>query len=138
MSDPAAKRSIVTTIVALVLAALYVAASWYLLQRFALDKPLPELSWQRALIIFSGITSVGFAAIGVLLGTTVQQVNIAAAREQASAAKAEADKKTKAIKGAITKLTGPPATQPADLGGGPMTEATRVAEAHRALLDGLS
>ena len=129
MSGSTSRQPIVTTIVALALAALYVAACWFLLRRFALDQRLPELQWQRALMIFSGISSVGFAAIGVLLGTTVQQMNV-------SAAKADANKKAIAIKGAIAELAGTPGAKPDDIGGG--TADTRAAAARRILLESLT
>ena len=133
MAASSEKRSLLTTLVALALTGLYIFACWFLVNRFALENPLPDAQWQRALVIFSGISSVGFAAIGVLLGTTVQQVNVSAAREQAANAKAEAEKKTGAIKNALATLhnTG----KPDDVGGG---APERISTAHRILLDGLA
>lgn len=44
-------------------------------------------NWERALVIFNGVASIGFAAAGVLLGTTVQQANVSNARRDAAEAK---------------------------------------------------
>lgn len=130
-STTASKGPWVTVLAAVGLTLLYIGASIFLLDRFALDKPLPEESWSRALIIYNGIASVGFAAIGVLLGTSVQQVTVAAAKQEAA-------KKTAAIKAAAEKLTSPHQGQAGDLGGGPVSEESRIAEAHRLLLEALN
>ena len=127
----ATKRSAITIGVAIFLTLIYIGASLFLLFCFAADNSLPETSWQRALIIYNGIASVGFAAIGVLLGTSVQQVAVAAAKQDSA-------KKTEAIKAAAEKLTGAPAGKPGDLGGGPSSEETRISEAHRMLLKALN
>ena len=55
-------------------------------------------NWDHALVLYNALTSVGFTAVGVLLGTQVQQVNLAAAEKKASDAKAEADKKGMVLK----------------------------------------
>lgn len=124
-------KSTISLIVAVTGALLYVAASWYLLRVFAMDKPLPEMSWQRALIIFNGIASVGFACIGVLLGSSVQQISLAGA-------KADAAQKANTIKEAMEKLRGPVKAGPSDVGGGPMSEESRAQEAYQILLKGLN
>src|SRR5438105_15721641 len=118
MAASSEKRSVVTTLAALALTVLYIGTCWLFINRFALDNPLPDLQWQRALVIFSGISSVGFAAIGVLLGTTVQQVNVSAAREQAATAKADAEKKAGAIRSALSTLNAKGAQATDDKGGG--------------------
>jgi hypothetical protein len=130
-----AKTSIIALISALIIVALYVASSWFLLQHFVLTQSLPDLSWSRAMVIYNGIASAGFAAIGVLLGTSVQQVNLAAAQTGLAKAQTDSDNKTQAIKTALNKLNGAVVNTPADLGGGPVREETRVAETVRILMD---
>jgi putative transposase len=47
----------------------------------------PVGNWDHALTVFSGAASAGFTAIGVLLGTAVQQVNVSNGQADARAAK---------------------------------------------------
>lgn len=132
------KRSWITLSVAIILALLYVGASWLLLNHFVLSKPPgDDATWQRALVIYNGIASVGFAAIGVLLGTSVQQVNLAAAQKDANAAKQEASDKGNVIKGALDKLSGVAPPSSAEAGGGAAAALTQVNDARKILLGGL-
>ena len=131
------KTPIITLFAALFIVALYIASSWFLLQHFVLTQALPDLSWSRAMVIYNGIASAGFAAIGVLLGTSVQQVNLAAAQTGLAKAQFDSNNKTDAIKTALNKLNGAVTNTPADLGGGPAREETRVAETARILMGAL-
>ena len=45
-------------------------------------------NWDRSLVIFNALSAIGFAAIGVLLGTKVQEVNVAKAETDKEKAKA--------------------------------------------------
>jgi len=128
-------RQFSTVAAAALLLALYLYASWYLMGHFtgtnAQGVPVVgELGWSRALVVYNGIASIGFAAAGVLLGTTVQQVNLAAA-------KADAAKKGAALKDALDKATTPPpAASGSDVGGaGPVV---RLEAVRQALINGLS
>lgn len=118
-------KTFITTSVALFGAAAYAVVSWHLFQSAQASQPIPEISWQRSLIIYNGIASVGFSCIGVLLGSSVQLVSL-------SAAKAEAAHKTEAIKKALDKLM-----PPGDLGGGENPKERQLSEARQILMDGL-
>jgi hypothetical protein len=120
-------KSKISMVVAAVGAVLYLFVSGYLLAKFALDQHLPEVTWQRILIIFNGIASIGYASIGVLLGTSVHQVSLSTARA------AIADKSA-TIKKAYNTLT----NAPGDIGGGPASEESRVAQARQVLMDALN
>jgi hypothetical protein len=62
------------------LAIVYLAAAWFMLSTFALHDPPQGANYDRAVAIFAGIQSIGYTAIGVLLGAAVQQPLVAAAR----------------------------------------------------------
>jgi hypothetical protein len=82
-----------TIIAAAILTGLYMAVAIYLLVHFGLEW-VTGGNWERASIIFNALSAIGFAAAGVLLGTTVQRVNVAnAQRETVSAKVGEADAK---------------------------------------------
>ena len=126
-----------TKIAAAVIALVYLGASAFILYHFGVTNT-PSGEWDHVIVIYNSITSVGFTAIGVLLGTQVQQVNLnaakadtAAAKADTAAAKADADKKTVASRAAIG-LLGPAAAD----GGG--SAPTPVVRAHNLLVDSLS
>ena len=119
-------KTLITTGVALLGAVAYAVVSWRLLQFAQVSDPIPEISWQRTLIIYNGIASGGFSCIGVLLGSSVQLVSLSGAR-------AEAAQKTETIKRALAKLESPPG----DLGGGQKLEDPRLSETKKILMDGL-
>jgi hypothetical protein len=77
----------VTTIAACVLTAMYLVFGAFLFAKFVLGDG-PDKNWERALIIFNAVSAIGYAAVGVLLGTTVQQVNVTNAKKEADKAKA--------------------------------------------------
>ena len=76
-----------TKIAAWILTGIYVLVAVLLLQRFGFGDGSGG-NWERALTIFNAFSAIGFAAVGVLLGTTVQQVNVANAQKEAVDAKA--------------------------------------------------
>ena len=76
-----------TKIAAWLLTVLYVVVALVLLWRFGLGDGSGG-NWERALIFFNAFSAIGFAAVGVLLGTTVQQVNVANTQKEAVNAKA--------------------------------------------------
>lgn len=123
-----------STIAAIVLTAIWLVASWYLFDKFAMQTPPLGSNWERALIIYNGLASVGFTAIGVLLGTQVQQANVARARQEAAVAKVDATKKGEVIERVTEALT-----PPTDLGGGrPGDAAERLEQVRLALLRGVA
>lgn len=69
-----------------ILTGFYVLVAGILLYRFGLGDGSGG-NWERALVIFNALSAIGFAAVGVLLGTTVQQVNVANAQKEAVNAK---------------------------------------------------
>ena len=50
-----------------------------------------QFRWDHLLVVFNSIQTMAAAALGVLLGTTVQQARVDAARAQAKAAEAKAE-----------------------------------------------
>jgi hypothetical protein len=82
------RNSVVATVAAGILAAAYGYVVWILLDRFAFAEN-PKGNWDHALTIFNSISAIGFAAIGVLLGTTVQQTNVIKAEKEKVAAEKE-------------------------------------------------
>ena len=101
-----------TILAATLLIVFWMYATYQLYQDFIVATKQPGGGWERAQAIYSGITSVGFAAIGVLLGTQVQQVNVAAARSDADKARLGEAKAKGAIKDVLPMLP------PDDRGGG--------------------
>lgn len=87
---------ITTTIAAALIAAVFLGMSVYLLLHFGINTA-PSGDWDHTLVIYNAINSVGFTAVGVLLGAQVQQVNV-------SAAKADAQKKGDTAKAALAAL----------------------------------
>lgn len=79
-ASPRPGTPLVTTAAAVALLLVYLGAAWLLADTFALRAEPKDSSYERAMAIFAGIQSIGFAAAGVLLGVTVQQPRIADAR----------------------------------------------------------
>jgi len=71
--------------------------------------------WERAMVIYNGVTAFAMAAGGVLLGTQIQQTNVTVAQGQAAAAKTEAEKVKDVARNALGQLQ-------SDIGGGAATE----------------
>ncbi|WP_077002717.1 hypothetical protein [Variovorax sp. KK3] len=107
---------------ALLITLAFLLASGWLLYAFGLTG---DKAWDRAVVVYNALTSVGFAAVGVLLGTKVQQVNVEKANGEADKAKADAARKADAIKTALTEMGKPPAAAVDEAGGGiaPLTHA---------------
>jgi len=91
-----------TKIAAWLLTGLYVVVALVLLSRFGLGDGSGG-NWERALTIFNAFSAIGFAAVGVLLGTTVQQVNVSNAQNQAVAAKTSEDRMAEQAKKTIRR-----------------------------------
>ncbi|MBP2511752.1 hypothetical protein [Sphingomonas sp. PvP018] len=135
----AARLPVYTLVAAALLAVAWLIASWLMYERFV--PPGQPEAWDRALVLYNGLSAVGFTAIGVLLGTQVQQVNVAAARrEAASARQGEAEAKSGA---AATKAGARAAAKAAgagdDRGGAGVTDANaalvRLALVRNQLID---
>lgn len=139
MSDTSGKSNPTTIaiITAIVLTGVWLVGSWYLFNYFAMQKPPEGSNWERALVIYNGIASVAFAAIGVLLGTQVQQANVARARQEAAEAKVDATKKGEVIDRVKEAVTTPPKSD--DLGGGTPADAAerRLEQVRQALWMGV-
>ena len=113
----------ITPGVALILMLTFLAASaWMLNQASQTDKG----TWDHAIVIYNALTSVGFSAVGVLLGTKVQQVNVDKANAETAQAKQESAKKTTAIQSALTHLEG---TSADEAGGGAVANGVAIATA---------
>lgn len=103
--DKATGKGWITIVAAALLTVFYLGTAWYLLNHFALPAN-PEGNWERALTLLNGIAAIGFAAAGVLLGTSVQQVNVASAQKEASDQKAKADRLAEPSKELVDKIPG--------------------------------
>lgn len=123
-------RPTYTLVTAGILVVLYVAASWYMFAHFASEAGT-DVGWQRGLIIYNGVASVGFTAIGVLLGTSVQQASTSASRSAAESSRLDAARKGAAIKTALDVSN-------SELGGGTLDETRRAEAVRQALMQGLS
>lgn len=78
-------------------AALIILAAFAWLCRYLLVKGVPlepalQYQWDRMLIIFNAIQTMAAGAVGVLLGTTVQQARVASAEQRAQVNEEEARK----------------------------------------------
>jgi hypothetical protein len=122
----------VTPGVALILTLSFLAASaWMLNYAIQTDKS----NWDHAVVVYNALTSVGFSAVGVLLGTKVQQGNVDRANADTAQAKQDAAKKTTAIQSALTHLDGASSDE---AGGGAVTNRVAIAEAKGTLRQALS
>jgi len=74
-----------TTFAAWGFAILYLGYVGFLILKFVLGDGADK-NWEHALVILNAVSAIGFAAVGVLLGTTVQQVNVANAEKKADKA----------------------------------------------------
>jgi len=54
-----------------------------------------QFRWDHLVVVFNSIQTMAAAALGVLLGTTVQQARVDAAKSKAEAAEAKADTNAK-------------------------------------------
>ena len=122
-----------TKAAAALIALAFLVGSGVMLYCFGLNTP-DKGNWDHAVIVYNALTSVGFTAIGVLLGTQVQQVNVANAKAETKDAKADGNKKATAIRGAVDALGHPAAASADEAGGG----VTPVANARSLLLASLS
>lgn len=118
-----------TLVAAVFLGLAWLFASWLMYRRFVQSDQTG--TWDHALVLYNGLSSVGFTAIGVLLGTQVQQVNVSAARREAETARKSAtEAKTDAAKlRAGARAAAKAATPAADLGGGSPADAAKAAAA---------
>lgn len=108
----------------------YAYFTYTLMHDLQAEPEMTETIWQRSLIIYNGVASVGFSCIGYLIGTSIQMASL-------GAAKIDASQKTATIKQALNKLTSPVAGTPGDVGGGPQSEDHRVPEVRAILIGGL-
>lgn len=83
-ADPPILLPAYTRRAAVALTAVWLIACGVLYGRFIASEATP--SWDKALVLYNGLCAVGFTAVGVLLGTQVQEVNVVAARRDAQAA----------------------------------------------------
>ena len=116
-------------IAAAVVAVVFLAMSIWLLSKFGED-------WSHAVVIYNAVCSIAFTAFGVLLGSKVQEVNVAKATASATEAKADATKKADAIKSALTTLR--PGTGSNDEAGGGAIIVKSSRDAHEILLQALT
>ncbi|NNM74236.1 hypothetical protein [Enterovirga aerilata] len=86
-------------VVAVVGVIVYLLSAYYLFGK-ATDPTTTEVIWGRLVIIFNGLASVGLACVGALVGVTVQQAKV-------TEAKADASRKSDAVKSALDVLTLP-------------------------------
>ena len=118
--------------VALILALSFLAASAWMLNYAIQTDPS---HWDHPIVVYNALTSVGFSAIGVLLGTKVQQVNVDKANADTVQAKKESAKKTTAIESALTHLE---RTSTKEAGGGAVANGVAIAAAKGHLRQALS
>jgi len=108
-----------TLVVALVV---LVGFGWLCFEMLNAATTLPkdeQFRWDHIVVVFNSLQTMAAAALGVVLGTTVQQARVDAAQSQASADQAKADAnageaaKADAARKLITGLQAPGA--PADI-----------------------
>lgn len=117
-------------IAALVVAIVFLGVSIWLLSKFGDD-------WNHVTVVYNALCSIAFTAFGVLLGSKVQEVNVAKATATATDAKADAAKKSDAIKTALTTLR--PVVGASDESGGGSGAAVKSSrDAHEILLRALN
>ncbi len=116
-------RVLTKNIWAIVIGLFWIVISVVLVYHFGVQ----ENNWDHTLVVYNAVSSVGFAAIGVLLGVKVQQVDLVNA-------KADAKSKSNAVKDALRALT----QDTGDAGGGtPLGRTSGGAEALAILLRAL-
>jgi hypothetical protein len=84
------KLPIVATIGAVVLIAGYGAVLWFM---FSNSGTKDATMWERMVTLFAGVESIGFAAVGALLGSQVQKTQTDAEHNRADANKAASDQR---------------------------------------------
>ena len=94
--NPAMPTNKVANVVAGIVAVVYLAMSFYLLDKY------PE--WERTVVVYNALSAIAFSAFGVLLGSKVQEVNVVKAVQTAKEATADAQKKGEAVKAAAMAL----------------------------------
>lgn len=99
-TPPPAGPPLYALLTAAALLALYIGLTIAMMVRFAGDDKL----WEHALLIYNGFTAFAVAAGGVLLGTQIQQANVAAARREAGEAKTDANRARQAVREALTAM----------------------------------
>lgn len=87
-----------TLVVGLALLVAFGLLSWFMLDKGATLPANAQHVWDRMLLIFNAVQTMAAAAVGVLLGTSVQQARVASAERRAEekeydAAKAQAARK---------------------------------------------
>jgi hypothetical protein len=90
----------VPVLVGTVLLALYVALTYWLFSHFGFADAAVG-NWERAMVLYNSVTTLAFAAAGVVLGVQVQQKNVAAAKAETQ------ELKTKV--GVVAQQLAPPA-----------------------------
>jgi hypothetical protein len=101
---------IIPSITAAIILGGYIWFLWVLMENFVLVKD-PVGHWDYAVTIFSSVSSLAFAAGGVLLGTSVQMTNVANAQRDKSQAEESQQRMKSLAKDAL-------ALHPTPLGGG--------------------
>lgn len=91
-----ASSSRIATTVAGLVAVVFLGMSWYLVATFN--------QWEQVSVVYNAVCAVAFSAFGVLLGSKVQEVNVARAVQTADKALDEAKRKSDAIKAATAVL----------------------------------
>src|SRR5690348_802981 len=81
------KKSTAALVIAGLLTAAYLVFVGLLVVWFVVGDGADK-KWDHAQIIFNALSAIAFSAVGVLLGTTVQQVNVANAKKETDKAKA--------------------------------------------------
>lgn len=89
-----------------------------------------DVRWTRAVFLFGGVSSIGFTAVGILLGTKVQQVNVADAKKDAADAKKDTKVQVDANNDALQALN----TVSDAEGGGATASLDVLKPAHSAML----
>jgi hypothetical protein len=96
---PKSKLDWWTKCAALIISVIYICAALFLIWLFGLGLYpftdagiLSVVNWERGLAIFNNFSAIGYAAVGVLLGTKVQEVKVAMAEKKAEKEKKEGDK----------------------------------------------
>lgn len=133
-NPPAQAKNPLAIPVAVAGAVLFLVAAAMLFS-IAQKEGIDEKVWNRLMVVFNSVASVGFACFGVLLGTTVQNAKLIEV-------KADAAKKTDAMNNAIDTLAKKDQPGSANLTDGRTTGAAvpddRAETASRILRRGLS
>ena len=85
-----------TKIFAVIFTLVYLGMTWLLFDAFVLGDGA-DARWQRALVLYNPLVSVGFSAIGVLLGAKVEAVRTERVKTAAAEAKSDIEKSRAAV-----------------------------------------